>query len=46
MQTSGDLPEDDLNGGGSGYIPEFPTDYINEEIFKLFDVDGSGKIDR
>lgn len=27
-----------------GYIGEFSRDYINAEIFKLFDVDGSGKI--
>ena len=29
---------------GSGYIGEFSNDYINAEIFKLFDHDGSGKI--
>ena len=28
----------------TGYIGEFSADYINAEIFKLFDVDGSGKI--
>ena len=28
----------------TGYIGEFSSDYINAEIFKLFDVDGSGKI--
>lgn len=27
-----------------GYIGEFSRDYINAEIFKLFDADGSGKI--
>lgn len=27
-----------------GYIGEFSRDYINAEIFKLFDSDGSGKI--
>ncbi len=27
-----------------GYIGEFSRDYINAEIFKLFDTDGSGKI--
>ena len=30
--------------GEEGYIGEFSRDYINAEIFKLFDVDGSGKI--
>ena len=29
---------------GAGYIGEFSVDYIIAEIFKLFDVDGSGKI--
>jgi len=29
---------------GSGYIGEFSMDYIIAETFKLFDVDGSGKI--
>lgn len=28
------------------YIGEFSSDYINSELFKLFDVDGSGKITR
>ena len=28
----------------TGYIGEFSADYINAEVFKLFDVDGSGKI--
>ena len=46
MHPSGDLPDDDLHGGGSGYIGEFSSEYINAEIFKLFDVDGSGKITR
>jgi len=32
------------NDGEQGYIGEFSSDYINAEIFKLFDVDGSGKI--
>ncbi len=27
-----------------GYIGEFSRDYINSEIFKLFDVDNSGQI--
>ena len=30
--------------GEEGYIGEFSRDYINAEIFKLFDVDGSGNI--
>ena len=29
-----------------GYIGEFSRDYINAEIFKLFDVDNSGAITR
>lgn len=38
--------ENDQNDANSedGYIGEFSRDYINAEIFKLFDVDGSGKI--
>ena len=32
--------------GEEGYIGEFSRDYINAEIFKLFDVDGSGNITR
>lgn len=40
--------EGSVNAGGAasedGYIGEFSRDYINAEIFKLFDVDGSGKI--
>ena len=38
--------ENDRNDANSeeGYIGEFSRDYINAEIFKLFDVDGSGKI--
>ena len=43
---SGDLAEEDLQGAGSGYIGEFSSEYINAEIFKLFDYDGSGKITR
>ena len=39
---------DDFGGQGdeegTGYIGEFSNDYINAEIFKLFDTDGSGKI--
>ena len=31
-------------GSEDGYIGEFSRDYINAEIFKLFDTDGSGKI--
>lgn len=27
------------------YIGEFSADYINAEMFKAFDVDGSGAID-
>jgi hypothetical protein len=46
MQGSGDLHEEDDHGAGAGYIGEFSSEYINAEIFKLFDVDGSGKIDR
>ena len=38
--------EDDLTGGASGYIGEFSNEYINAEIFKLFDTDGSGKLTR
>ena len=38
-------PEDEA-AGGSGYIGEFSSEYINAEIFKLFDVDNSGKITR
>ena len=30
--------------GEEGYIGEFSRDYINAEIFKLFDVDQSGAI--
>lgn len=30
--------------GEEGYIGEFSRDYINSEIFKLFDVDESGQI--
>ena len=30
--------------GEEGYIGEFSRDYINAEIFKLFDVDNSGAI--
>ena len=33
-------------GSEDGYIGEFSRDYINAEIFKLFDTDGSGKITR
>ena len=33
-----------LDEEGTGYIGEFSNDYINAEIFKLFDTDGSGKI--
>lgn len=29
---------------GKGYIGEFSTDFINAEIFKLFDSFGDGKI--
>lgn len=29
---------------GKGYIGEFSTDFVNAEIFKLFDVGGDGKI--
>ena len=32
------------DANGDGYIGEFSRDYINAEIFKLFDQDGSGKI--
>ena len=28
------------------YIGEFSSDYINAEMFKAFDVDGSGTIDQ
>ncbi len=42
----GGADNEDLNGGGSGYIGEFSSEYINAEIFKLFDVDNSGKITR
>ena len=38
----GDQGEDEQSE--EGYIGEFSRDYINAEIFKLFDVDGSGKI--
>ena len=31
-------------GSEDGYIGEFSRDYINSEIFKLFDVDQSGQI--
>ena len=31
---------------GRGYIGEFSTDYINAEIFKLFDITSSGKISK
>lgn len=44
MMQEGD--NGDLDGGGSGYIGEFSSEYINAEIFKLFDVDNSGKITR
>jgi Ca2+-binding EF-hand superfamily protein len=44
MQASSDM--EDLHAQGSGYIGEFSSEYINAEVFKLFDVDGSGKIDR
>ena len=40
MQESADLPDEDPHGAGSGYIGEFSSEYINAEIFKLFDVDG------
>ena len=33
-----------MNEEEQGYIGEFSSDYITAEIFKLFDVDGSGKI--
>ena len=36
----------DDEGQGSGYIGEFSSEYINAEIFKLFDIDNSGKITR
>ena len=42
-QDLGD-PEGDDDQSEEGYIGEFSRDYINAEIFKLFDVDGSGKI--
>ena len=44
----GEFPESDNGAAASedGYIGEFSRDYINAEIFKLFDVDGSGKITR
>lgn len=43
--TGGDLGAmGTANSEDGGYIGEFSRDYINAEIFKLFDVDGSGKI--
>ena len=41
---SQDFDHDGAEEGEEGYIGEFSRDYINAEIFKLFDVDGSGKI--
>jgi len=42
--ASQELNADAAGDGEEGYIGEFSRDYINAEIFKLFDVDGSGKI--
>ena len=43
--TSNDLASEQVGEEGEeGYIGEFSRDYINAEIFKLFDTDGSGKI--
>lgn len=41
---SQEFDADGAEEGEEGYIGEFSRDYINAEIFKLFDVDGSGKI--
>ena len=41
-----DQAVEEEGGAGSGYIGEFSSEYINAEIFKLFDVDNSGKITR
>jgi Ca2+-binding EF-hand superfamily protein len=38
--------EEDMGAAASGYIGEFSSEYVNAEIFKLFDVDGSGKLNR
>ena len=44
-ETESDLAAAEKNNEeGNGYIGEFSADYINAEIFKLFDADGSGKI--
>ena len=44
-QMDNDTENDHLGAQSEeGYIGEFSRDYINAEIFKLFDVDGSGKI--
>ena len=45
MQGDGE-DDDELAGGASGYIGEFSSEYVNAEIFKLFDTDGSGKLTR
>ena len=42
--ASGEFTSDRDGGSEDGYIGEFSRDYINAEIFKLFDSDGSGKI--
>lgn len=42
--SSDDHPMNQEGDGEEGYIGEFSRDYINSEIFKLFDVDESGQI--
>ena len=41
------VPESSKRHGDSetkDYIGEFSTEYVNQEIFRLFDVTGDGKI--
>lgn len=42
--ASNEFLSDREGGDEEGYIGEFSRDYINAEIFRLFDADGSGKI--
>jgi Ca2+-binding EF-hand superfamily protein len=46
METPSGDDEEEVGGGASGYIGEFSSEYVNAEIFKLFDTDGSGKLTR